>query len=96
MWNYSVRDWVAGMREFVSQHYALSSRHDTPYWKHVTEEISYDFGPLGIAKDEGNLITNNADLAKRLNTTFQFDPNMAGLLYIATGNGYSPLSEIHL
>ena len=94
MLNYSVRDWIAGMREFVSQHYALSSRHDTPYWKHVTEEISYDFGPLGIAKDEGNLISNNADLAKRLNTTFEFDESMAGLLYIATGNGYSPLSKL--
>ena len=42
MWNYTVREWVGGMREFISQHYSLSSRHDTPYWKHVTEEISYD------------------------------------------------------
>ena len=96
MWNYSVREWVGGMREFVSQHYSLSSRHDTPYWKHVTEEISYDLGPLGISNDGAHApVTTSADLSRRLNRTFEFNSeDMAGLLYIATGNGYTPLSSI--
>jgi len=93
IWNYSVREKVENMREFVSQHYSLSSRHDTPYWKHVTEEISYDFGPLGIG-DVSYPITTSADLVRRLNKTFEFGPDMAGLMYIATGNGYSPLSSM--
>jgi tryptophan halogenase len=91
IWNYSVREKVENMREFVAQHYALSSRHDTPYWKHVTEEMSYDFGPLGIG-DVAYPITTSADLVRRLNKTFEFGPDMGGLMYIATGNGYSPCS----
>jgi len=93
IWNYSVREKVENMREFVSQHYSLSSRHDTPYWKHVTEEISYDFGPLGVC-DVAYPTTTSADLVRRLNKTFTFGPEQGGLLYIATGNGYTPLSSM--
>ena len=102
LWNFSLREKMENMREFISQHYALSSRHDTPYWKHVTEEVSYNL-PVGF-NDVSPSTTMNAELAKRLHNkiflagppTFEFDPSMGGLLYIATGNGYTPLSSIEI
>ena len=33
---------LTGMSGFVAAHYYCSSRNNTPYWKHVTEEKEYD------------------------------------------------------
>ena len=97
--NFSVQDTIERFRQFVSQHYALSSRRDTPYWKHVTEEITYD---NVTARFENPKHPNPGDnsfvnLAFRLNQSENFDTTMGGLPYIAAGMGYNPIyiSEVH-
>lgn len=52
---------VVGLSDFVAIHYGLSSRRDTPYWRHVTENIEYkhevlaasDFGLLNPSMETG-------------------------------------------
>lgn len=39
--NFAVENEVLKFRDFVSQHYALSMRDDTPYWQWATEEHEY-------------------------------------------------------
>ena len=83
------------MRQFLCQHYALSSRRDTPYWKHVTEEIEYD---NVTAKFDKPILPNPVrntfvDLAHRINVSREFDTRMGGIAYIATGMGYNPINS---
>lgn len=40
--NHIVGGIMQSFKFFVSYHYTLSSRRDTPYWKHVTENIEMD------------------------------------------------------
>ena len=89
------KDFYLGkkMRQFICQHYALSSRRDTPYWKHVTEEITYDnvtakFEPPKHPNPQENSFV---ELAFRLNIYKDFDTSMKGIAYIATGMGYGPI-----
>jgi tryptophan halogenase len=44
--NHIVGGIMESFKFFVCYHYTLSSRRDTPYWKHVTEEIEMDSGML--------------------------------------------------
>ncbi len=54
---------MQGFKLFVAYHYTLSSRRDTPYWKHVTENIEMDSNML----IPGNQIPSQvAELAIRL------------------------------
>jgi len=41
VYNYSVNSDIEGFKEFVSMHYALSERTDTPYWRSVTQNTTY-------------------------------------------------------
>jgi len=93
--NFVVRDQIEGMRQFLCQHYALSSRRDTPYWKHVTEEIEYDNVTAKFDKPIHPDPTTNefVDLAYRLNHSKEFDPGMGGIPYIAVGMGYNPINS---
>jgi tryptophan halogenase len=40
-YNYIAKKEIIGMKDFVSLHYAFSTRTDTPYWKKCTQDISY-------------------------------------------------------
>lgn len=40
--NIVVEEEVVGFRDFVSMHYSLSQRTDTPYWKWCTQEVYHD------------------------------------------------------
>lgn len=40
--NYTINRIMDGFKLFVAYHYVLSSRRDTPYWRHVTENICMD------------------------------------------------------
>jgi tryptophan halogenase len=40
--NYMANVTMQSFKTFVTCHYTLSSRRDTPYWKHVTENIELD------------------------------------------------------
>ena len=94
--NFSVRWTIEGFRQFLCQHYALSSRRDTPYWKHVTEEITYDniisdhqSDPYGVRFRVNTFI----DLAYQLNQAREFGSGKHGITYIAAGMGYHPMNS---
>jgi len=40
-YNNAVRDTMNHFSTFIALHYALAERSDTPYWKHITEEVDY-------------------------------------------------------
>lgn len=89
--NYAFLEQILGFKEFISQHYALSMRDDTPYWKHVTENVNYseamnNFQPV--------ILGANQDLANRLYRSRVFDNyGMSGIIYIAAGMGYNPVDS---
>ena len=92
--NFSVRDTMESFRGFIGQHYALSPRRDTPYWRHVTENITYS-EPMGTFGAPDNMRDNSyIDFAYRVNQSNFFDNEMGGLPYIAAGMGYNPMTKL--
>jgi hypothetical protein len=41
LFNYGFQEQIMGFKDFISQHYALSCRNDTPYWKEVTGTVNF-------------------------------------------------------
>lgn len=41
-YNKNVIDLLKTARDWVSTHYSLSKRNDTPYWRYVTEDVDYE------------------------------------------------------
>lgn len=87
--NFAVRDQITGFKDFISLHYALSMRNDTPYWKHITEEMC--FSPE-MVEWKPRLRNAYAELANRNFNSREYDHNMGGIIYIAAGHGYNPLN----
>lgn len=88
-----------GFRDFVAGHYALSSRHDTPYWKHHTQEKTYlnlEDGK-GWPRGQNNMTFTDSFLAMQhtLLTHKVWTPQGAGWNYIMGGMGYKPLGEYY-
>jgi len=91
--NIVVRETMEGFRSFIAMHYALSNRNDTPYWKHVTENIEYkQHDVYGQVKPD--------DIFKDVNVSLlmssKLDEEIGGTMYILAGMGYSPLKEIDM
>ena len=42
MFNSKCDDAITDLSNFVALHYAMSTRSDTPYWRHVTNDIDYE------------------------------------------------------
>ncbi len=42
MFNTSCDESITGLSDFVAIHYGMSTRSDTPYWQHVTNNIEYN------------------------------------------------------
>ena len=95
MWNCTIRESMIGFEDFIGMHYAMSSRDDTPYWKHVTEEVEYTDTLLGKGARPYGFDTYK-DLAWRLNTSHLFDQNLGGIPYIAAGMGFNPITPTSL
>lgn len=92
LFNYAFKEQIEGFREFISQHYAMSMRDDTPYWKHITENVVYD---RNMNNFEFAVLTSNHDIANRLYRTRVFDnSSMSGIIYIAAGMGYNPVNQV--
>lgn len=79
---------ILGFKDFVSMHYAMSSRDDTPYWKQATEYTHYSPVLSGI---DQTLIDGYSKFAQQI-ADKEFEADLGGLLYIAAGMGYSPAS----
>lgn len=82
-YNFVIRESMNGLRDFVSSHYSLSKRNDTPYWHSITEENNY-FSSTEYYRNFARICnkTNVADISQPFN------------LRVLTGNGYNPLSDI--
>jgi tryptophan halogenase len=87
--NFAVENEVLKFRDFVSQHYGLSTRDDTPYWKYCTEYHEYCpemMDPYLLRQSQyPNLIGTMT-----MNQTYynEFPP----ALYIAAGMGLKSIS----
>lgn len=93
LFNFAFQEQILGFKDFISQHYALSRRNDTPYWKHVTGNVTYD---PSLLEFNSVIQQGNQDLAFRLHRTRKFHPEMSGIIYIAAGMGYNPVDLPYL
>lgn len=93
LFNYGFQEQIIGFKDFISQHYALSMRNDTPYWKEVSNSITYSSSLTGKENLAGLSVngSSSSELGFRLHRTRKFDQNMGGIIYIAAGMGYNPV-----
>jgi hypothetical protein len=80
---------------FVAYHYTLSSRRDTPYWKHVTEQIIMDPDMIDCHPAYNSQVV---DLAIRLLSSHHIpgDLAMGGIPDIFVGNHTLPANLTQL
>ena len=95
LFNYGFQEQIMGFKDFISQHYALSMRNDTPYWQHVTGAVKYSTTLNNAATLSGlnHAERSTSDLGTRLHRTRIFDQAMSGIVYIAAGMGYNPVER---
>lgn len=84
--NYSFNQQINGFKQFISLHYALSMRSDTPYWKHITQEMT--FCPEMLGKNESS--SQYANIALKTIAEKEFNHTMGGIPYISAGMGHNP------
>jgi tryptophan halogenase len=92
-YNFTFYDQIIGFKDFISIHYALSQRNDTPYWQYATQQLVYS-----PAMNDWVPILRNAymDLSNRILGNHTFDFNMGGVMYIAAGQNYNPVNKRYL
>ena len=92
IFNHAFQEQILGFKHFISQHYALSQRNDTPYWQHVTGKTSYS---PAMESMEAEMYNSYVDIAQRQHRSRVYDPSMSGIVYIAAGMGYNPMDAAH-
>ena len=86
--NHHIASETDGFRGFVESHYYLSSREDTEYWRHLTEDVDYGYDTMGFGYQEFlNRIIVRRDL------TFNGSYPITGLLFVIAGMNYSCFSK---
>ncbi len=98
-YNQQASQVMLGYRDFVSHHYALSSRTDTPYWKYHTQEKDYrnvpddQFYPIHL--ESGGTTFSNAYEMTLFFHQFEhiWDISNVGMSYIMAGMGQVPISK---
>lgn len=95
LFNFGFQEQILGFKDFISQHYALSMRDDTPYWQEVSGSVSYSRSMSSVTNLAGlnHNVHSSSDLGIRLHRSRQFDTNMGGIIYIAAGMGYNPVES---
>ena len=92
-YNHSVENEVLRFRDFVSQHYALSRRTDTPYWRWCTQLHEYcpdQMGDYMLAQAQyPNLISNIVGSQR-------YPGEYVGNMFIAGGMGVKSISTKEL
>jgi tryptophan halogenase len=96
LFNVGFQEQIIGFKDFISQHYALSMRNDTPYWKEVSGDVTYSRAMSAMSNLSGATILDHdvrssTDLGMRMHRIRKFDNNMGGIIYIAAGMGYNPV-----
>lgn len=92
MFNHAFYEQIIGFKNFISQHYALSYRDDTPYWKHVSGKIEYS---PSMNDSFPELYNSYIELAHRQHRSRIYSNDMSGIIYIAAGMGYNPIDAVH-
>jgi hypothetical protein len=88
--NHALMYQISGFKDFISLHYAMSKRCDTPYWKQATGGITYSPG-MNDFKPE--MYSGYISMAHSLYRNNSFSIDMGGIMYIAAGMGYLPLDQ---
>lgn len=91
--NYAVEREVIKFRDFVSQHYALSMRDDTPYWHYVTEEHEYCPEMIGEYSLQN---TQYVDLLGLVTMNQTYPTAFLPTLFIVGGMGFKSISTKEL
>jgi tryptophan halogenase len=88
-WNYTNKTRFESWREFIANHYAMSSRRDTPYWRYVTEEIEYNSSLVSELFSARYLLRGQSgDITERIQN------GLAPMICISSGQGYNIISDI--
>lgn len=92
IFNHAFFEQIMGFKNFISQHYALSRRNDTPYWQKVSGDTTYspemrDFVP--------SMYNSYVDIAQRQHRSRMWPAETGGIIYIAAGMGYNPMNQAH-
>lgn len=91
--NWAVETEVVKFRDFVSQHYALSTRDDTPYWEYCTEEHEYCTNMIGEYTLQNNQYPN---LIGNITMNQSYPSGFIAGLFIAAGMGLKSISTKEL
>lgn len=85
-YNFAFYDQIIQFKHFISLHYALSMRDDTPYWKHISNNVVYSEAMNNYTPTLSNpyaLMAYNTYQAK------SYASEHSGIIYIAAGMGYN-------
>jgi tryptophan halogenase len=90
IFNARVRTKMNDFSGFISSHYAFCERDDTPYWKYVTEELTY----TEQWKEKNNTWSYYSDVIEYLmiNDDWNLPPH-AGLPFIMAAFGFNPVTK---
>lgn len=101
-YNQHVSRVILVYRDFVSHHYGLSSRTDTPYWKYLTQEKDYlnlpddQFYPMHL-ENGGTTFKNAYEMLLFFHQVEHiWGVENIGLAYIMAGMGQVPLGKYYL
>jgi flavin-dependent dehydrogenase len=92
--NYMANVTMQSFKTFVTCHYTLSSRRDTPYWQHVTENIELDYRM--IDKELSELHTIASDIAGKMLRSHELGTGDGGFPDIFVGNHMLPVNRMSL
>jgi tryptophan halogenase len=94
--NYITSYIMDSFRNFVTFHYVFSSRRDTPYWKHMTENVEMD--SMMLDRKFNQIPSAVSDLAVKLLQTHHMpaDASMGGMPDILVGMNTLPVSNTQL
>ena len=87
--NFAVEQEVLKFKDFISQHYALSMRDDTPYWNYCTNEHEYCPQLISDYVLQQSQYTN---LLGNITSNQTYPTGFIAGLMIAAGMGVKPMS----
>lgn len=93
MLNYSVYTDTKTFKDFVSQHYALTKRDDTQYWRDCKESTNYS---PALENPLLHPMSSYCGLANALHKFRDIEESAGGIIYILAGMGYNPTNKYHI
>ena len=90
--NFAIKTTMEGFRQFIGQHYSYAGRNDTPYWKEVTQGITYSKSVDEFRWPETSRNDTHRAHVFALHNDRVFHDSLGGALYILTGQGYNPVT----